>query len=85
MNIKFLCVSSLYGTLLCVCVCVCAAVMLIYFALSPENLYAFLTADLCRIADLRTKIRTLNFQISMQDRSLVASDVRLCQSNKLRE
>ena len=65
--------------------CVFAAVMFIYFALSPENLYAFLTAGLCRIAGLRAKIRTRNFQNTMQDRSLVASDVRLCQSNKLRE
>ena len=81
MNIKFLYVSSLYGTLLCVC----AAVMFIYFALSPENLYAFLTAGLCRIAGLRAMIRTRNLQNTMQDRSLVASDVRLCQRNKFGE
>lgn len=81
MNIKFLYVSSLYGALLCVC----AAVILIYFALSPENLYAFLTAGLCRIAGLRAKIRTRNFQNTVQDRSLIASVVRLCQSNTLRE
>jgi len=65
--------------------CVSAAVMFIYFALSPENLCAFLTAGLCWIAGLRAKIRTRNFQNTMQDRFLVPSDVRLCQSNKLRE